>query len=204
MGHLRYGTYGKNKLDNVHPVMRENNWKSRNLVLAGNFNLTNVEEQFHKLIELGQHPKDFSDTVTILEKIGHFLDQENQRLFNKFKEEGHPNIMISGLIADHLDVVSVLSEASKQWDGGYMMGGLIGHGDAFVYRDPWGIRPGFYYQDDEIVVAASERPVIQTVMNVSATKVLEVDPGHAVIIKKDRPGFIGRDPYTRGKKILFF
>ena len=185
MGHLRYGTYGKNKVDNVHPVMRENNWKSRNLVLAGNFNLTNVEEQFHKLIELGQHPKDFSDTVTILEKIGHFLDQENQRLFDKFKEEGHPNIEISGLIADHLDVVSVLSEASKLWDGGYMMGGLIGHGDSFVYRDPWGIRPGFYYQDDEIVVAASERPVIQTVMNVPASKVQEVDPGHAVIIKKN-------------------
>jgi amidophosphoribosyltransferase len=185
MGHLRYGTYGKNKVDNVHPVMRENNWKSRNLVLAGNFNLTNVEEQFQKLIELGQHPKDFSDTVTILEKIGHFLDQENQRLFDKFKEEGHDNIEISGLIADHLDVVSVLSEASKRWDGGYMIGGLIGHGDAFVYRDPWGIRPGFYYQDDEIVVAASERPVIQTVMNVPASKVLEVDPGHAVIIKKN-------------------
>jgi amidophosphoribosyltransferase len=185
MGHLRYGTYGKNKVDNVHPVMRENNWKSRNLVLAGNFNLTNVEEQFHKLIELGQHPKDFSDTVTILEKIGHFLDQENQRLFDKFKEEGHPNIEISGLIADHLDVVSVLSEASKHWDGGYMMGGLIGHGDSFVYRDPWGIRPGFYYKDDEIVVAASERPVIQTVMNVPASKVQEVDPGHAVIIRKN-------------------
>ncbi|KPL22290.1 MAG: amidophosphoribosyltransferase [Bacteroides sp. SM1_62] len=185
MGHLRYGTYGKNKLDNVHPVMRENNWKSRNLVLAGNFNLTNVEEQFHKLIELGQHPKDFSDTVTILEKIGHFLDQENQRLFDEFKDAGHSNIEISGLIADHLDVANILSEASKQWDGGYMIGGLLGHGDAFVYRDPWGIRPGFYYKDDEIVVAASERPVIQTVMNVPADRVHEIDPGHAVIIKKN-------------------
>lgn len=185
MGHLRYGTYGKNKLDNVHPVMRENNWKSRNLVLAGNFNLTNVEEQFHKLIELGQHPKDFSDTVTILEKIGHFLDQENQRLFDKFKTEGHANIEISRLISDHLDVVQVLSEASKQWDGGYVIGGLLGHGDAFVFRDPWGIRPGYYYRDDEIVVAASERPVIQTVMNVPAVKVHEIDPGYAVIIKKN-------------------
>ncbi len=185
MGHLRYGTYGKNKLDNVHPVMRENNWKSRNLVLAGNFNLTNVEEQFHKLIELGQHPKDFSDTVTILEKIGHFLDQENQRLFDKFKTEGHGNIEISRLISDHLDVVQVLSEASKQWDGGYVIGGLLGHGDAFVFRDPWGIRPGYYYRDDEIVVAASERPVIQTVMNVPAVKVHEIDPGYAVIIKKN-------------------
>ncbi len=185
MGHLRYGTYGKNKLDNVHPVMRENNWKSRNLVLAGNFNLTNVEEQFHKLIELGQHPKDYSDTVTVLEKIGHFLDQENQRLFDEFKNEGHPNIEISGLIADHLDVPSILREASKQWDGGYVIGGLLGHGDAFVFRDPWGIRPGFYYKDEEIVVVASERPVIQTVMNVPADRVNEIDPGHAVIIKKN-------------------
>lgn len=185
MGHLRYGTYGKNKLDNVHPVMRENNWKSRNLVLAGNFNLTNVEEQFYKLIELGQHPKDFSDTVTILEKIGHFLDQENQRLFDKFKTEGHDNIEISRLISDHLDVAQVLSEASKAWDGGYVIGGLIGHGDAFVNRDPWGIRPGYYYRDDEIVVAASERPVIQTVMNVPAGRVHEIEPGHAVIIKKN-------------------
>jgi amidophosphoribosyltransferase len=185
MGHLRYGTYGKNKLDNVHPVMRENNWKSRNLVLAGNFNLTNVEEQFHKLIELGQHPKDYSDTVTILEKIGHFLDVENQELFDQFKSEGHSNIEISKLIAEQLDVAKILSEASKRWDGGYVIGGLLGHGDAFVYRDPWGIRPGFYYRDDEIVVAASERPVIQTVMNVSAEKVHEIDPGHAVIVKRN-------------------
>lgn len=185
MGHLRYGTYGKNKLDNVHPVVRENNWKSRNLVLAGNFNLTNVEELFHKLIELGQHPKDFSDTVTILEKIGHFLDHENQRLFDKFKDEGHPNIEISGLIADHLDVAQILREASKRWDGGYVIGGLLGHGDAFVLRDPCGIRPGFFYKDDEIAVATSERPVIQTVMNVSAAKIHEIDPGHALIIKKN-------------------
>jgi amidophosphoribosyltransferase len=185
MGHLRYGTYGKNKLDNVHPVMRENNWKSRNLVLAGNFNLTNVEEQFRLLMELGQHPKDFSDTVTILEKIGHFLDQENQRLFDQFKTEGYTNIEISKLIADQLDVANILSEASKRWDGGYVIAGLIGHGDAFVFRDPWGIRPGYYYRDDEIVVAASERPVIQTVMNVPAQQVHEIDPGHAVIIKRN-------------------
>ncbi len=204
MGHLRYGTYGKNKLDNVHPVMRENNWKSRNLVLAGNFNLTNVEEQFHKLIELGQHPKDFSDTVTILEKIGHFLDQENQRLFDKFKEEGHDNIEISRLISDQLDVAQVLSEASKQWDGGYVIGGLIGHGDAFVYRDPWGIRPGYYYRDDEIVVAASERPVIQTVMNVSIEKVHEIDPGHAVIIKKNGQVSVEKIRRPREKKACSF
>jgi amidophosphoribosyltransferase len=185
LGHLRYGTYGKNKLDNVHPVMRQNNWKSRNLVLAGNFNLTNVEEQFNMLVELGQHPKDFSDTVTILEKIGHFLDVENQQLFDKFKKKGHSNYEISGLIAEHLDLKNILKEASKRWDGGYVIAGLIGHGDSFVMRDPWGIRPGFFYRDDEIVVAASERPVIQTVMNVPSELVHEIEPGHAVIIKKN-------------------
>jgi amidophosphoribosyltransferase len=183
LGHLRYGTYGKNKLDNVHPVMRENNWKSRNLVLAGNFNLTNVEEQFNILIELGQHPKDFSDTVTVLEKIGHFLDMENQALFDRFKKEGHPNIEISGLIGENLDLVNILREASKRWDGGFVIAGLIGHGDAFAFRDPWGIRPGFFYRDDEIVVVASERPVIQTVMNVPSEQIHEIEPGHAVIVK---------------------
>ena len=185
LGHLRYGTFGKNKLDNVHPVMRQNNWKSRNLVLAGNFNLTNVEELFQTLIELGQHPKDFSDTVTILEKIGHFLDQANQQLFNRFKSEGHPNVDISEMIADQLDVAAILKESSKRWDGGFVIAGVIGHGDSFVYRDPWGIRPGFFYRDDEVVIAASERPVIQTVMNVPAEKVHEIEPGHAVIIKKN-------------------
>ncbi len=185
LGHLRYGTYGKNKLDNVHPVMRQNNWKSRNLVLAGNFNLTNAGELFNTLVELGQHPKDFSDTVTILEKIGHFLDEENQKLFSKFKNEGNPNVEISDLIAENLDLKKILTEASKRWDGGYVIAGLIGHGDAFAYRDPWGIRPGFFYRDDEIVVVASERPVIQTVMNVPLEQVHEIEPGHAVIIKKN-------------------
>jgi amidophosphoribosyltransferase len=185
LGHLRYGTYGKNNLDSVHPVMRQNNWKSRNLVLAGNFNLTNVDELFHILIDLGQHPNDFSDTVTILEKIGHFLDQENQQLFEKFKQEGQPNIRISDLIGEHLDVARILAEASKRWDGGHMIAGMIGHGDAFAYRDPWGIRPGFFYRDDEIVVVASERPVIQTVMNVQAEQVHEIEPGHALIIKRN-------------------
>ena len=199
LGHLRYGTYGKNKLDNVHPVMRQNNWKSRNLVLAGNFNLTNVEELFRILITLGQHPKDFSDTVTIIEKIGHFLDQENQNLFNKFKSEGHPNIAISDMIADQLDIAGILKDSSKRWDGGFTIAGLVGHGDAFVYRDPWGIRPGFFYRDDEVVIAASERPVIQTVMNVPAEKVHEIDPGHALIIKKD--GRISMDMIRKpGKK----
>ena len=185
LGHLRYGTFGKNKLDNVHPVMRQNNWKSRNLVLAGNFNLTNVEELFNILVDLGQHPKDFSDTVTILEKIGHFLDMENQELFDKFKQEGHSNMEISDLIAEHLDIARILTEASKRWDGGHVVAGLIGHGDAFAYRDPWGIRPGYFYRDDEIVVVTSERPVIQTVMNVPSEQVHEIEPGHALIIKKN-------------------
>ncbi|MFC2081548.1 amidophosphoribosyltransferase, partial [Bacteroidota bacterium] len=185
LGHLRYGTFGKNKLDNVHPVMRQNNWKSRNLVIAGNFNLTNVEELFNTLIDLGQHPKDFSDTVTVLEKIGHFLEEENQKLFDKFKKEGHSNAMISELIAENLNLTPILAEASKRWDGGHVIAGMIGHGDAFAYRDPWGIRPGYFYRDDEIVVVASERPVIQTVMNVPSELVHEIEPGHAVIIKKN-------------------
>jgi amidophosphoribosyltransferase len=185
IGHLRYGTYGKNKLDNVHPVWRLNNWETRNLVIAGNFNLTNVDELFNLLIELGQHPKDFSDTVTIIEKIGHFLDEENQRLFDSFKTQGYANRDISGMIAKHINVAGILREASKRWDGGYVITGMFGHGDAFVYRDPIGIRPAFYYQDDEVVVAASERPVIQTVMNTTFENVKEVEPGHALIIKKD-------------------
>ncbi|MBL7112559.1 MAG: amidophosphoribosyltransferase [Bacteroidales bacterium] len=185
LGHVRYGTFGKNKLDTVHPVWRLNNWASRNLVLAGNFNLTNVDELFRILIDLGQHPKAFTDTVTILEKIGHFLDQENQALFNKLKDKGYNNREISEQIANELDVAKILRESSKRWDGGFMVAGMIGHGDAFAYRDPWGIRPGFYYMDDEIVVVASERPVIQTVMNVSSDSIMEVEPGHAIIVKKD-------------------
>lgn len=185
LGHLRYGTFGKNGIGNVHPVWRQNNWQSRNLVIAGNFNLTNVDELFRILIELGQHPKDFSDTVTILEKIGHFLDQENERLFKEFKDKGYNNKEISGLIARDIDVAGILRESSKRWDGGYVIAGLFGHGDAFVYRDPCGIRPAFYYQDSEVVVAASERPAIQTVMNVDYERIKEVDPGHALVIKKD-------------------
>jgi amidophosphoribosyltransferase len=185
MGHLRYGTFGKNKLDNVHPVWRLNNWETRNLVIAGNFNLTNVDELFQLLVDLGQHPKDFSDTVTILEKIGHFLDQENQRLFENYKAQGYGNRDISGMIARDINVAGILREASKRWDGGFVITGMFGHGDAFVYRDPIGIRPAFYYQDDEIVVAASERPVIQTVMNTGYENVKEVEPGYALVIKKD-------------------
>jgi len=184
LGHLRYGTFGKNSIDFVHPVMRQNNWKSRNLVLAGNFNLTNTEELFKVLVELGQHPKAYTDTVTALEKVGHFLDEENQLLFRKYKNEGYRNNEISPLIEKNLDIQNILERATKDWDGGYAMAGLIGHGDAFVVRDPWGIRPAHYYQDDEIVVVASERPVIQTVMNVSWEKVHEITPGEALIIKK--------------------
>jgi amidophosphoribosyltransferase len=173
LGHLRYGTFGDNSLDNVHPVMRQNNWKSRNLVLAGNFNLTNVDELFEHLLELGQAPKDFTDTVTMLEKVGHFLDRENQF------------VDISERIAKELDVAKVLTESSKRWDGGFAVAGMIGHGDAFALRDPWGIRPAYYYYDDEIAVVASERPVIQTALNVRHDQVHELEPGHAVIIKKD-------------------
>jgi amidophosphoribosyltransferase len=185
LGHLRYGTFGQNNIEYVHPVMRENNWKSRNLVLAGNFNLTNVDELFNRLINLGQHPKDYSDTVTVLEKVGHFLDEENQLLFRQYKNEGYNNKEISPLIEENIKIQKVLQESSKDWDGGYAIAGMVGHGDAFVMRDPWGIRPAFYYHDDEIAVVASERPVIQTVMNVPAEEINEIDPGKALIIKKD-------------------
>jgi amidophosphoribosyltransferase len=183
LGHLRYGTYGNYNIDSVHPVSRENNWKSRNLVLAGNFNLTNVNEVFGSLIELGQNPVDFSDTVTILENMGHRLDEENEKLFRHFKQQGYSKKDISPLIEKNLDLATILSKASRNWDGGYVMAGMVGHGDAFVMRDPAGIRPAFYYVDNEIAVAASERPVIQTVFNVSTDKVIELPPAHALIIK---------------------
>lgn len=185
LGHLRYGTFGRNNIENVHPVMRENNWKSRNLVVAGNFNLTNVDELFKQLTDLGQHPKDYSDTVTILEKVGHFLDEENQRLFRKYKNEGFTNEEISDMIAKDLNLKEVLEESSKHWDGGYVISGLIGHGDAFVVRDPNGIRPAFYYQNDEIVISASERSVIQTAFDLQKEEVQELKPGHALIVKKN-------------------
>lgn len=183
LGHLRYGTFGRNNIEYVHPVTRENNWRSRSLVLAGNFNLTNVDELFQTLIEIGQNPKDFSDTVTILENIGHFLDEENQKLFDKFKNQGLSNKEISPLIEANLNIVSVLNRASNKWDGGYAIVGLLGHGEAFVVRDPWGIRPAFYYYDDEIVVVASERPVIQTVMNTSYDTVMELPHGTAIVVR---------------------
>ena len=185
LGHLRYGTYGKNNMEYCHPFLRQNNWMSRNLVLAGNFNLTNVDELFDQLVELGQHPKQKSDTVTMLEKIGHFLDEENTRLFKEFKADGHDNDSISGLIAENIDVPRILEDSSKKWDGGYVITGMLGHGDAFVLRDPSGIRPVYYYHDDEVVVATSERPAIQTAFNVPKEQIEEVKPGHALIIKKN-------------------
>lgn len=185
IGHLRYGTFGKNGVQTCHPFRRQNNWKSRNLVVAGNFNLTNVDELFGHLLELGQHPIEKADTVTVMEKIGHFLDKENERLFRKYKEKGVDNAEISNIIHEELNVGSILRESSKKWDGGYVMCGLIGHGDAFVLRDPNGIRPAYYYADGEVIVVASERPVIQTVFNAPAESVQEVTPGHALIIKKN-------------------
>ena len=185
LGHVRYGTFGKNSLESVHPFLRQNNWKHKNLIVAGNFNMTNSGALLKELIELGQHPKEYTDTVTVLEKIGHFLDDEVQDLYYKFKQKGISKKEASPLIAKELNVQKILRRASKNWDGGYAMAGMIGHGDAFVLRDPAGIRPAFYYQDDEVVVVASERPVIQTVFNVDIDKVKEIDRGHALIIKKD-------------------
>jgi amidophosphoribosyltransferase len=185
LGHLRYGTYGKNDIENLHPFLRQNNWRTRNLVVAGNFNMTNVDELFNVLIEIGQHPKQKSDTVTVLEKIGHYLDVENQTRFDALKAEGLDNRTISERIADTLDLGSVLKSSASDFDGGYVMCGLLGHGDAFVLRDPNGIRPAYWYEDDEIVVAASERPVIQTAFNLTADKVQEVEPGHALIIRRN-------------------
>lgn len=185
MGHLRYGTHGKNSIENVHPFLRQTNWISRNLVLAGNFNLTNVDELFQELVALGQYPKEKSDTVTVLEKIGHFLDEEVQRLYTWFKPDTESNEELNRLIFEHLDIQRLLKRASKRFDGGYAIAGMVGHGDAFVMRDPRGIRPAFYYEDEEIVVVCSERPTIQTALNIPISEVKELDPGHALIVKRN-------------------
>lgn len=185
LGHLRYGTFGKNELENLHPFLRENNWKTRNLVLAGNFNLTNIDEMLDKLISLGQHPVKVADTAIVLEKIGKFLDREVETLFKQYKQQGLTNIEISERIAENLDIETILSSAAKKWDGGYVMAGLIGHGDAFVLRDENGIRPCFYYCNDEIAVVASERPAIMTTFNVPLSEVKELEPGSAIIIKRN-------------------
>lgn len=185
LGHLRYGTYGANSVENCHPFLRQNNWITRNLVVAGNFNLTNVDELFDQLIELGQHPKEKADTVTVMEKIGHFLDREVDHLFGNYKSKGHSNEQITDLIASNLNIQKILSDAGKKWDGGYTMAGMFGHGDAFVLRDPNGIRPAYWYADEEVVVVTSERPQIQTAFNVPIEKIHELTPGCALIIKKN-------------------
>jgi amidophosphoribosyltransferase len=185
LGHLRYGTHGQNSIENCHPFLRQNNWMTRNLVIAGNFNMTNVDELLEQLYELGQHPKEQADTVTVLEKIGHFLDDENQDLFDAYKKEGLDNVAITHRISEGLNIANILRRSAKTWDGGYAISGIVGNGDAFILRDPAGIRPAFYYADDEIVVAASERPAIQTAFNIPFRDVREIKPGHALIVKKN-------------------
>jgi len=204
LGHLRYGTFGSNSVDNLHPVMRQNNWRTRNLVLAGNFNLTNVDELFNTLVDLGQFPKDYTDTVTMIEKVGHFLDKENQNLFDKFKSQGYTNRDITEQIGKRMDVGKILGDASKHWDGGYTVAGMMGHGDMFAMRDPWGIRPAYYYQDDEIVIVTSERPVIQTAMNLKFDAVKELPPGHALVIKKEGEVILERIRKEEEKKSCSF
>lgn len=185
LGHVRYGTFGKNSIESVHPFLRQNNWMHRNLIVAGNFNMTNVKELFNSLVELGQHPKELADTVTIMEKIGHYLDDEVTHLYKECREQGLSKREASAVIAEKLNLAKILKKSSKNWDGGYAMAGLLGHGDAFVLRDPAGIRPAYFYEDEEIVVVASERPVIQTVFNVAFDKVQELQPGSALIVKKN-------------------
>ena len=184
LGHVRYGTFGKNSIESVHPFLRQNNWMHRNLIVAGNFNMTNVSELFDNLVQLGQHPKEMADTITVMEKIGHFLDDAVAKLYKQIKKQGYNKLEASALIAERIQVTKILKKAAKNWDGGYAMAGMLGHGDAFVLRDPAGIRPAYYYQDDEVVVVASERPAIQTVFNTTYDQVSELPPGNALIIKK--------------------
>ncbi|MEM1406016.1 MAG: amidophosphoribosyltransferase [Bacteroidota bacterium] len=197
MGHLRYGTHGKNSIENCHPFLRQNNWRSRNLVVAGNFNMTNVDELFDILVKLGQHPKEKVDTVTVMEKIGHFLDEENNELFKQYKDE-YTNKEITAVIESELNLQRVLKRACKDFDGGYAMVGMVGHGDAFVARDPVGIRPAYYYYDDEVIVVASEKPAIKTAFNVDYDQIEEVKPGHALIIKKN--GEFGQKKFSKPKE----
>lgn len=204
LGHLRYGTYGGNSIENCHPFLRENNWMTRNLVVAGNFNLTNVDELFQLLIDLGQHPKQKADTVTVMEKIGHFLDEENQLLFDQFKKQGHDNKYITELISEHIDIQRMLSRATKDFDGGFAIAGLIGHGDAFVLRDPSGIRPAYWYENDEIAVVTSERPPIQAAFNAPLDEIQEISPGHALIIKKNATTSVKKIVEPREKRSCSF
>lgn len=184
LGHLRYGTHGENSIETCHPFLKQNNWRSRNLVMAGNFNMTNVEELFEILVELGQHPKEKTDTVTVMEKIGHFLDEENQRIFDKYKKS-FTNEEITEVIENELDVARILRRSCRDFDGGYAMAGLIGNGSSFVVRDPSGIRPAYYYADDEIVVVASEKPAIKSAFNIEYNEIQEIQPGCALVVNKD-------------------
>ncbi len=184
LGHVRYGTFGQNSVEAVHPFLRQNNWMHRNLIVAGNFNMTNNKELFNDLVMLGQHPKEMSDTVTVMERIGHFLDDAVGKIYQKLKKSGVSKIEASSIIGEKLDIIKILKKASKDWDGGYVIGGLIGHGDAFVIRDPAGIRPAYYYKDDEVLVVASERPVIKTVFNTPENTIKVLGPGDGLVIKK--------------------
>ena len=204
LGHVRYGTFGKNNIESVHPFLRQNNWMHRNLIVAGNFNLTNVNELFDNLVDLGQHPKEKADTITVMEKIGHFLDDAVAKIYKKLKKEGFTKAEASPLIAERLNIAKILRKASKNWDGGYAMAGLLGHGDSFVIRDPNGIRPAYYYNDDEIVVVASERPVIQTVFNVPFDSIKELEPGQALITKKSGASDVSTILEAREKKACSF
>ncbi|APZ46032.1 amidophosphoribosyltransferase [Polaribacter reichenbachii] len=204
LGHVRYGTFGKNSIESVHPFLRQSNWKHKNLIVAGNFNMTNSNQILEELIELGQHPKEFTDTVTVMEKIGHFLEDEVGKLYQEAKKKGFNKRDASPYIEENLKLRKVLKRSSKNWDGGYAMAGLVGHGDAFVLRDPNGIRPTYFYEDDEVVVVASERPVIQTVFNVKIDKVQELERGHALIIKKSGKVSIKKVLEPREKKSCSF
>ena len=185
LGHVRYGTFGGNSVENVHPFLRQNNWKHRNLILAGNFNMTNSKELFNSLIELGQHPKEYTDTVIIMEKIGHFLDDAVRKIYKELKKEGLSKQECSSIISEKLDIFKILKKASKRWDGGYVIAGLLGHGDSFVMRDPNGIRPAFYFKNDEVVIVASERPAIQTAFNLNIDEIKELTPGNAIVVKSN-------------------
>jgi len=204
LGHVRYGTFGQNSKDAVHPFLRQNNWMHRNLIVAGNFNMTNNNQMFQDLVDLGQHPKEMSDTVTIMERIGHFLDDSVSTIYKRLKKEGVSKIDASPIIAERIDLQKIIKKASKDWDGGYVIGGLIGHGDAFVVRDPAGIRPAFFYKDNEVVVVASERPVIQTVFNTDFDEIKEINPGDCLIIKKSGKVFTKNVIKSNSKKSCSF
>jgi amidophosphoribosyltransferase len=204
LGHVRYGTFGKNSIESVHPFLRQNNWMHRNLIVAGNFNMTNVQELFENLVHLGQHPKEMADTITVMEKIGHFLDDAVAKLYKQIKKEGYNKMEASPLIAERLNLAKILRKSSKNWDGGYAMAGLLGHGDAFVLRDPSGIRPAYHYRNEEVVVVASERPAIQTVFNTSYNEVEEIPPGAAIIIKKNGEVHIPQIQTPRERKACSF